>query len=120
MLHAKLIVLGAAVLLAGCLGPNNRPLQLVSGSGPVYPAAARAQGIEGYVVVEYDVTEAGTVANSRVLEADPAGIFDAAALAAVSSWVFKPELIDGQPQERRRLQSTVSFKLGSGSEYSDY
>jgi len=110
----------AATLIAGCLGTSNRPLQLVSGSGPDYPADARAKGIEGYVVVGYDVTSAGRVSNARVLRAEPAGVFDAAAIGAVRTWVFNPPLIDGEPQPVLGRESTVTFKLGSGDEYADY
>ena len=108
------------ILLTGCLGPSNRPLQLISGGGPTYPAAARADGIEGFVVVRYNVTLDGRVSDARVVRAEPPDIFDAAALAAVRSWVFNPPLVDGQPQPEIGRQSTVTFKLGTGDEYADY
>ena len=44
-------VLFLIMALAGCLGAQNRPLQLVSGAGPTYPTDARSAGIEGDVVV---------------------------------------------------------------------
>ena len=110
----------AALLLAGCAGASNRPLQLVSGNGPSYPPAALAEGIEGFVVVRYNVTLQGRVSNARVVRAEPEGIFDEAALAAVRSWVFNPPLVDGEPQPEVGRESTVTFKLGSGDEYADY
>jgi TonB family protein len=110
----------AAWLLVGCLGASNRPLQLISGSGPAYPATARAQGVEGFVVVHYDVTRQGRVGNARVVRAEPAGVFEDAALTAVRSWVFNPPLVDGEPQPAVGRESTVTFKLGSGDEYADY
>lgn len=116
----KYLGLLLCVCLAGCLSSQNQPLQLISGAGPGYPAEARERGLEGYVVVRYDVTDDGTVSNAEVVEAQPAGTFDAAALLAVSSWVFKPALKNGEPQFQRGLHSTVTFKLGSGAEYSEY
>jgi protein TonB len=92
----------------------------VSGSSPEYPTQAREQGLEGYVVVRYDVGDGGRVRNAQVIQADPSDIFDAAALQAVTSWVFKPALINGVPQAQQGRRSTVTFKLGSGSEYADY
>ncbi len=109
-----------ALLLAGCLGASNRPLQLLSGSGPDYPAAARAQGLEGVVVVRYDISVQGRVANARIVRAEPAGVFEEAALTAVGSWVFNPRLVNGEPQREAGRESTVTFKLGSAAEYPDY
>ena len=107
-------------VLAGCLASQNRPLQLVSGGGPSYPAAARADGVEGFVVIRYDVTVQGRVSNAQVVRAEPPEVFDDAALKAVRSWVFNPPLVDGEPQREVGRESTVTFKLGSGNEYDDY
>jgi protein TonB len=51
---------------------------------PEYPTAAQARGVRGRVEVEFTVTPAGTVENPRVVSAEPRGVFDAAALAAVA------------------------------------
>jgi TonB family protein len=116
-----LILTAAVWLLAGCLGASNRPLQLLSGNGPTYPAAARAQGVEGVVVVRYNVTVQGRVSNARVVSAEPVGIFDEAALVAVRSWVFNPPLVDGEAQPQVGRESTVNFKLASSDDdYADY
>lgn len=113
-------LLTGALMLAGCMGGYNRPMELVSGSHPEYPSEARAAGVEGFVVVRYDVTREGRVINAEVVAASPPGTFDAAALRAVTSWVFKPAVRDGETQSERALQSTVDFKIGTGSEYADY
>jgi hypothetical protein len=34
--------------------------------------------------------------------------------------VFQPALKDGQPQGQSGRRSTVTFKLGDGTEYADY
>ncbi|MYJ74328.1 MAG: energy transducer TonB, partial [Gammaproteobacteria bacterium] len=47
---------------------------------PVYPEEAIAKGIEGQVLVEFGVTEKGEVRDPVVVEADPPGTFDEAAL----------------------------------------
>ncbi len=120
MLNRTVAVTGVALLLAGCLGASNRPLQLISGDGPRYPVAARADAVEGFVVVRYNVTRQGRVSNAEVVHAEPEGVFDAAALTAIRSWVFNPSLVDGAPQPEVGRESTVTFKLGSGDEYSDY
>ncbi len=109
-----------AILLCGCAVSSNRPTQLVSGSAAAYPADARAQGIEGLVVVRYDVSVDGRVINARVVRADPADVFDDAALSSVRSWRFNPALVDGVPRATQDVESTVTFKLDGGDEYADY
>ena len=107
------------VALAACAA-KDRPLQLISGAGPVFPEVARAEGIEGRVVVRYDVDLEGTVRNARVVRSEPPGVFDAAALAAVRSWRFNPPLVDGEPVAARNRESEVTFKQGDTSAYDGY
>jgi hypothetical protein len=49
-----------------------------------------------------------------------AGVFDDASLTAVRSWVFNPSLREGVPQAEFGRESSVTFKLGVGDEYSEY
>ena len=48
---------------------------------PIYPTRALERGIEGYVLLEFTVTDAGIAIDPTVVESDPTGIFDRAALA---------------------------------------
>lgn len=109
----------AVVLLFGCAA-NNRPLQLIGGQGPVYPAAAKASGIEGDVTVRYDVGVDGSVMNARVVSSTQGGLFDEAALAAVKSWRFNAPLVNGERQAAKNRESTVSFRLGGADAYDGY
>lgn len=113
------IWLGAALMLAGCAS-DSRPLQLLSGTGAVYPPDARAEGVEGYVVVSYDVDDQGRVDNTRVVEADPPDVFDESALQAVSRWRFRPPERDGEPQPVTGLRSRLDFVLKGADAYADY
>lgn len=115
----KVLLLGCLVL-AGCLSSGDRPLQLISGSGAPYPPEARAQGIEGFVMVRYDVNEEGRVVNASVVDSEPAGLFDEAALKAVASWQYSPRQVNGQPQVVRGVTSRVTFQLGDGEAYREY
>jgi periplasmic protein TonB len=107
------------VLLAGCAA-QDRPLQLLSGAGPVYPSEARAEGVEGHVVVRYDVDDQGRVLNARVVESSPGGVFDEAAVRAVSSWRFRPLEQAGERRSVDGLHSRVEFRLKGGESYADY
>lgn len=114
----KTSLLIAVLALAGCAA-SGRSLELMSGSAVIYPPEAQAKGIEGYVVVRYDVDATGRVVNPRVIEAQPQGIFDAAALDTVSSWRFRPASGTRQPAVVKDVQSRVQFSLGGGEAYRD-
>jgi protein TonB len=62
------------------------------------------------VRVSFTVTESGSVEDVVVEEAEPAGVFERAALAAVSTWKFRPRLVEGKPTAGRAEQ-LVEFKL---------
>ena len=109
-----------AALLAGCVGGHNRPVQLVEDAGPLYPAAARAEGIEGWVKLGYDISVDGRVENLRVLESSPPGVFEGAAMAAVARWRYRPPVIDGAPSGVSGVVSTLRFELGAAERYEGY
>ena len=113
------IVLAMSLLLAvaGCMSTSNRPPETLSAGGIVYPKEAWAQKIEGYVKVAYDVTVDGTVVNARVVEADPPGVFDAAALAAVRTWRFNPAVTNDKVVPAQGVVSRVTFKRGESADY---
>ena len=78
---------------------------------PVYPQRAAKRGIEGWVEVEFTITALGTVKNARVVTASPKGIFDNAALRAISRWKFKPKVHNKVTVERYHVRQRISFKL---------
>ena len=77
---------------------------------PQYPYKATRRGIEGWVRVSFRVTETGTVEDVQVLESDPAGVFEQAAIKAVYRWRFKPRIVNGQATAGTAEQ-VVEFKL---------
>ena len=105
------------LVLVGCAS-TSRPPQFVGGKDLVYPAEAKADGVEGRVVVRYDVTAAGTVANAVVIESEPPGVFDDAALDAVRSWRFRPMVDRGEVVLAPARVSELAFRLGE-SDYDD-
>lgn len=105
------------VALAGCAGGSGT-LPLVSATGAVYPPDAKEAGIEGYVVVRYDVDTEGRVTNPRVVDAVPPGVFDEAALQAVSRWRFRPPAEADGPVTG--LESRLEFSLEGAQRYEDY
>ena len=107
------------ITLVGCAS-QNRPAQLVGGAGPIYPDIAKEQGLEGFVVVAYDISQEGYVTNLVVVDSEPSGVFDAAALAAVASWRFNPRVENGQAVAAKGRRSTVTFKLTGAEQYEQY
>lgn len=78
---------------------------------PMYPSRAQSQGIEGWVLVSFTVTEAGSVVDPVVVEATPPGVFDEAAKRAVLKFKYKPRVVDGRPIPVPGVQHLITFKL---------
>ncbi|MGH0029841.1 MAG: energy transducer TonB [Myxococcota bacterium] len=81
---------------------------------PDYPPRARQRGIEGYVDLEFTISPVGTVQNPRVIGAQPAIVFDRAALRAVRKWKYNPKIEGGVPVARTGVQVRLRFELGKG------
>jgi TonB family protein len=56
---------------------------------PEYPPSALRRRIEGEVLVDVAIARSGSVQHAAVLHAEPAGVFDAAALRAVRRWRYE-------------------------------
>ena len=85
--------------------PVNRPTEIE------YTQEARANGIEGRLVLKIIVGADGAVAEVIVVKSvDPQ--LDAAAVAAVKSWVFKPAQRCGKPSDGGVYMVAQRFELG--------
>lgn len=78
---------------------------------PIYPRRAQSRGIEGYVIVEFTVTKNGSVRAPFVVEAQPQGIFDRAAMDAALKFKYKPRVVDGTPTEVAGVQNKITFQI---------
>lgn len=79
-------------------------LRRVRSADPVYPQRALAQLVSGWVDLEFTVATDGSVQDIVVVAAEPAGTFDAAAIAAVRRWRYAPVVFNGAPVEQRARQ----------------
>ena len=61
-----------------------------------YPKKARKNGVTGYVLMNLLISSEGSVEKVKILESEPAGVFDEVAIAGVKSWEFKPAQYQGQ------------------------
>jgi len=78
---------------------------------PDYPMQARQRGQEGWVVLEFTISTAGTVKDVEVVASEPGSIFDRAAVQAVRKWKYNPKILDGKPVERPGVKVRLDFEM---------
>ena len=77
---------------------------------PQYPSAAET-GVEGFVEVVFTVTDLGRVENAVVTSAEPPGVFERAALAAIARWRYSAE----EGRAAVTLSHRFDFKSGDAA-----
>ena len=77
---------------------------------PSYPRRAARLQIEGFVTIEFTITQDGNVIEPVIVESEPPNIFDRAALQAIVQWKFEPLMENGQVVESR-AQQRIEFGL---------
>lgn len=78
---------------------------------PIYPERARTRGLEGYVDLSFTVLENGVVADVLVVDSQPGGVFDRAAVKAVKKWRYRPQIVNGEPVVTENIETRMTFKL---------
>jgi len=106
----KLIDTALAENLVFELAEVDRPPRAIVQTPPQYPHQAIRRGTEGFAELRFTVTDQGTVTDIQVADAQPAGVFDAAATEAVRNWRFEPGARNGQPVAVW-VQIRLDFKL---------
>ncbi|WP_263384299.1 energy transducer TonB [Granulicella arctica] len=76
---------------------------------PVYPAIAKAAGVQGVVVVEAVISKTGSIESLHVTSGLP--MLQSAAIDAIRSAHYQPFLLNGTPIEVQTT-ITVNFQLG--------
>jgi len=78
---------------------------------PVYPDKALQDGVEGFVLVRFTVSEIGAVIEASIVESTPSETFDQAALEALLMSRYRPKIRSGQPVRVEDVQNKVRFVL---------
>lgn len=109
-----IITLALLILLTGCSSApvaerSNAALQETS--NPTYPIYAVRNKIEGYVEMTFDISKSGEPINISVLKSIPEGVFDKAAIKALSNWRYAPKIENGVPVQQTKLKVRLDFKL---------
>lgn len=81
---------------------------------PIYPSLALERNLQGHVLLEFAVTTTGAVRDPVVVEAEPPGVFDRAALNAVSRFKYKPKVIAGETVEVTGVRNRIVFEVADG------
>jgi len=74
----------------------DQPPQVLRSVQPQYPFLAKRNNIEGSVTLRFIVDTEGNVVEPEVTKSEPEGVFDEAALEAISKYKFKPAVKDGK------------------------
>ncbi len=77
---------------------------------PPYPRLLKRRGIEGYVLVEFTVTEQGLVQDPVIVESRPHDDFGKSVIRTVRYWKFKPYRLEGKPVAVRVRQG-IDFTM---------
>ena len=91
--------------------PKNNQLALSFGLPPVYSPRLINRGIEGYVVVGFSVNQVGDVFDPFVIESEPKGVFDKAALEAIAKFKYKPRYEDDRAVSTAGQRYIFKFEL---------
>ena len=111
MFYRSILVFTMLFGLAACAHFQNRDAIQILKVAPIYPEAARAGGIEGRVVLEYIINEEGIPVDIQIVEANPPGVFESAAISAVSQWRYQPALKLGRPTRSPEAEAVLNFAL---------
>ena len=107
--HEVDAALARRAFMADVIGANQ--LTLVKSVQPQYPLKAEKSSVEGWVELDFTVTDTGSVQDVAVDAAKPAGVFEAAATAALLQWRYKPLVRDAKAVATR-ARIRIRFTLG--------
>lgn len=89
---------------------NAEPIERVK---PEFPQEAALKGIEGWVLLRFDITEEGRVENIEVINANPRNMFERKARDAVKKWKYAPRMANGQAVKVIGREVQIDFKFDS-------
>lgn len=90
---------------------NEVDVEITKTPGLKYPRRAERLGVEGYVIVGFDLSAEGELIDLRVVESQPRLMFDKAALKFVEGMGFEVPEEDGKRILTRDIKFRVQFQL---------
>jgi protein TonB len=95
----------------GIAAPMDNQLVIAIGFPPEYPSRALMRGIEGYAIVGFSVSAAGSVVAPYILESQPNELFDRSSLKAISKFKYKARRVNGRAVSTDGQRYMFTFKL---------
>ncbi|MBI2382445.1 MAG: TonB family protein [Gammaproteobacteria bacterium] len=86
-------------------GFKGKDLVPLSTARPQISQWAHERGIEGWVEVVFTVMPNGRVQDVKIVDAQPRGVFEAAAIESISNWIY------AEHPRARMVKQRVEFKL---------
>jgi TonB family protein len=81
---------GAGGYGGGGGGWKGKPLVPLSTARPQMPDWACKQKLSGWVEALFVVMPNGRVQDVKIIDADPRGVFEAAAVESITNWIYEP------------------------------
>lgn len=78
---------------------------------PSYPREAKYAQVEGTVYLQFDINKRGIPTNIAVLESQPEGVFDQAAINAVKKWRYAKKYSHGKLVGTSNFRNRINFRL---------
>jgi TonB family protein len=85
-----------------------QPAVPVDRQPPAYPDSAG--NAEGAVKLSFKINADGRVHDASIIDSNPKGVFDGAALAAVANWIYRPRTVNGKAVEQPDNAILLRFK----------
>ncbi len=109
----RIVVLLIGLVLAGCASTeksadsSSDKLEPIVQVSPKYPKSAIDNSLSGFVSLRFKVDSNGNVRDITILDSGPEGIFDEAAVKALSQWNFEPQKVKAPISQ----EITINFQL---------
>ena len=99
--------------------PVNQEYAPLEKKAPIYPYVTQFNGIEGYCIVEYTVTELGKVKDAFPETCSPIGLFEGVSVESAKKFIYQPRIVDGIPKSVSGVQNKFTFDLTGGGKRMD-
>ena len=99
--------------------PLNQEYAPLEKKAPTYPYVTQFNGIEGYCIIQYTVTELGKVRDAFPDECSPIGLFEGVSVDSAKKFIYQPRVVDGVPQSVSGVQNKFTFDLTGGGKRMD-
>ncbi len=126
-MKSSFLVLAAALIACSSMylsaeetdTPLNQEYAPLEKKAPIYPYVTQFNGIEGYCIIQYTVTELGKVRDAFPDECSPIGLFEGVSVDSAKKFIYQPRVVDGVPQSVSGVQNKFTFDLTGGGKRMD-